>query len=215
MSRRQKHEPTAQSIWNWVRQADRDAGKRTDGPTSFEDEELTKLRRESVRLRQERNILAKAAAWFAREDRTTRCGYCRFMSANQADCPIRVMVRVRRVSASGYHAWPGRPPSARATAGRDLPRRVRTIHAASRATHGAPRLHAELQAEGVAIARKRGARLMQVAQITGVSRRWSIRTTWSNRADRPTSDLVRRNFFSEAPNQLRVVDSTFIPTMVG
>jgi len=61
-------EPTAQSIWNWVRQAERDGSSRKDGGvTSPEREELTKLRRENHRLRQERDILAKAAAWFARE----------------------------------------------------------------------------------------------------------------------------------------------------
>jgi transposase len=61
-------EPTAQSIWNWVRQAERDGGTRKDGGvTSPEREELTKLRRENHRLRQERDILAKAAAWFALE----------------------------------------------------------------------------------------------------------------------------------------------------
>lgn len=61
-------EPTAQSIWTWVRQAERDGGARKDGGvTKPEREELTKLRRENHRLRQERDILAKAAAWFARE----------------------------------------------------------------------------------------------------------------------------------------------------
>jgi len=61
-------EPTAQSIWNWVRQAGRDGGARKEGGVSSpEPEELTKLRRENHRLRQERDILAKAAAWFARE----------------------------------------------------------------------------------------------------------------------------------------------------
>jgi len=61
-------EPTAQSIWNRVRQAERDGGaRRGGGVTKPEREELTKLRRESHRLRQERDILAKAAAWFARE----------------------------------------------------------------------------------------------------------------------------------------------------
>src|SRR5438045_2799956 len=59
-------EPTAQAIWNWVRQADRDDGGRQDGPTSGEREELTRLRRENGHLRQERDILAKAAAGFAR-----------------------------------------------------------------------------------------------------------------------------------------------------
>src|SRR5689334_17551220 len=58
---------TAQSIWNWVHQADRDDGRRRDGATSSEREELTRLRRENRQLRQERDILAKAAAWFARE----------------------------------------------------------------------------------------------------------------------------------------------------
>jgi len=60
-------EPTAQTIHNWVKQADRDAGRRRDGATSAEREELRRLRRDNKRLRQEREILAKAAAWFARE----------------------------------------------------------------------------------------------------------------------------------------------------
>ena len=68
-------EPTAQSIGNWVRQAERDAGKRADGPTSAEREELTRLRRENHRLRQERDILAKAAAWFARESKANPNGF--------------------------------------------------------------------------------------------------------------------------------------------
>lgn len=68
-------EPTAQSIMNWVRQAERDAGKRMDGPTSAEREELIRLRRENQRLRQERDILSKAAAWFARESKANPNGF--------------------------------------------------------------------------------------------------------------------------------------------
>ena len=60
-------EPTAQTIHNWLRQADLDDGRRDDGATSAEREELRRLRRDNKRLRQERQILAKAAAWFARE----------------------------------------------------------------------------------------------------------------------------------------------------
>lgn len=55
------------SIRNWLRQADLDAGKRTDGLTTEEKQELTRLRRENARLREERDILEKATAWFARE----------------------------------------------------------------------------------------------------------------------------------------------------
>ena len=60
-------EPTAQTIHNWVRQTDIDAGVRSDGLTSLEREELRRLRRENKQLRIEREILKKAAAWFARE----------------------------------------------------------------------------------------------------------------------------------------------------
>jgi len=66
-----KFEPTAQSIRNWVRQADLDNGKRTDGLTSAEREEVVRLRREVRTLREEREILKKAAAWFAQETQST------------------------------------------------------------------------------------------------------------------------------------------------
>lgn len=60
-------EPTAVTIRKWVKQADLDEGRRADGLATDERNELTRLRREVKRLRLEREILAKAAAWFARE----------------------------------------------------------------------------------------------------------------------------------------------------
>ncbi len=60
-------EPSEQTIRNWVFQADRDEGRRSDGLTSAEHEELRRLRRQVKQLRTEREILARAAAWFARE----------------------------------------------------------------------------------------------------------------------------------------------------
>ena len=63
----EEFEPSEQCIRNWVKQADRDGGKRQDGLTTAEKEELGRLRREVRSLREERAILAKAAAWFARE----------------------------------------------------------------------------------------------------------------------------------------------------
>lgn len=60
-------EPSAQSIRTWVAQADRDEGKRADGLTSQERKELQRLRRQVKQLETEREILKKAAAWFAQE----------------------------------------------------------------------------------------------------------------------------------------------------
>ena len=60
-------EPSGETIRNWIKQADLDEGRRTDGLSSSEGEELSRLRKQNRRLQQERDILAKAAAWFARE----------------------------------------------------------------------------------------------------------------------------------------------------
>ena len=62
-----KFEPSAQSIRNWVVQADRDDGRRSDGLSSTERDELRRPQREHKTLREERDILKKAAAWIARE----------------------------------------------------------------------------------------------------------------------------------------------------
>ena len=80
------------------------------------------------------------------------------------------MCRVLEVSTSGYYAWCKRSPSARAQADAKLTSRMNAIHERSRGTYGAPRIHAELEAEGIQVGRKRVARLMRAAGLAGVSR---------------------------------------------
>ncbi len=82
-------------------------------------------------------------------------------------------------------------------------------------TRAAPRVHAEFEAEGVAISKKRLARLMQAAGLVGASRRRSVTTTRRDPEHRPTNDLVRRIFFAEKPNKLWVADITFASTLAG
>jgi transposase len=66
-----KFEPSAQTIRNWVKQSDLDDGRRADGFTTEERSEIVRLRRENRQLKEERDILKKAAAWFAKETVTT------------------------------------------------------------------------------------------------------------------------------------------------
>lgn len=94
--------------------------------------------------------------------------------------------------------------------------RVRTVHASSRQTYGAPRVHAELRARGAAHGRKRIARLMRDAGLVGAShRRGGPTTTRRDKEARPAPDLVDRNFTAMGPNQLWVADITYVPTAVG
>ena len=67
-----EYEPCAATIHDWVKQAGADDGERDDRLTSAELDELRQLRREAKQLRQERDILSKAAAWFAQNDVTSR-----------------------------------------------------------------------------------------------------------------------------------------------
>jgi transposase InsO family protein len=100
------------------------------------------------------------------------------------------MCRVLEVSTSGYYARCKRPPSARAQADAELTSRMHAIHEKSHGTYGAPRVHAELEAEGIQVGRKRVARLMRAAGLAGVSRRKWITTTVRDRNARPAPDLV-------------------------
>ena len=138
------------------------------------------------------------------------------MSAHQAVFPVAVMARVLGVSEAGFHAWRHRPASAHAVADAALLKRIRTIHAGSRETYGAPRVHAELRAGGEKHGRKRIARLMHAAGLIGASRRrGSIVTTRRDKEARPAPDLVDRDFTALRPNQLWVADITFVPTASG
>src|ERR1700719_1792445 len=104
-------------------------------------------------------------------DRHAAVRLFRFMSANQACFPIAAMARVLGVSKAGYYAWLQRPPSARATADAALLKRIKTVHASSRQTYGAPRVHADLHGHGERHSRKRIARLMREAGLVGASHR--------------------------------------------
>ena len=97
-----------------------------------------------------------------------------------------------------------------------LSEKIEMIHRNSRATYGAPRVHAELQAIGIRCSRKRVARLMRRAKLRGCLRGRRIRTT--NRValqQAAAPDLVGRNFASEQPDRLWVADITYVRSKEG
>lgn len=120
------------------------------------------------------------------------------------------------VSRSGYYAWRKRGPSARDRRDAELLEQIREIHAWSRETYGAPRIHAELQARGERVGKKRVARLMREDGIQGVSRRKkAVQTTRRREGARPAPDLVQRDFDAPGPDWLWVADISYIPTRSG
>jgi putative transposase len=137
------------------------------------------------------------------------------VKAHQAVHPVATQCRVLGLSPSGYYAWRLRPPSARAQADAALTARIQTAHARSRGTYGAPRVHADLAAQGIRVGRKRVARLMRTARVVGVSRRRHVWTTQRNPTARPAPDLVQRVFTVAGPNRLWVADITYIATGAG
>jgi len=137
------------------------------------------------------------------------------VTAHQAFHHVAAMCRTLDVSPSGYYAWRKRPLSARARADVELTAQIQVIHRESRGTYGAPRVHAELAAQGIHVGRKRVARLMRRAGVHGVSRRKPVRTTVRDETARAAPDLVERQFGAAGRDRLWVADITYVPTWAG
>jgi len=92
---------------------------------------------------------------------------------------------------------------------------ITASHDRSRGLYGAPRIHADLAAEGVHCGRKRVARLMHAAGIVGCHRRRTVVTTVREESVGETADLLQRDFVATAPNQRWTADITYVPTWAG
>ena len=121
--------------------------------------------------------------------------------------PVAVTCRVLNIPRSSYYDSQGRAPSARAAQDAALSATIATVHAASRGTYGAPRVHAELRLGlGIACGRKRVARLMRQQGLAGVCHHRK------GRGHRPVpavhEDLVQRRFVADAPDRVWFTDVT-------
>ena len=138
------------------------------------------------------------------------------IAAEKTNFPVAVMCRVLGVSRTGFHNWERRAPSDRALTDAWLTEKIKQIHDASRGVYGAPRIHAELRIEhGIRVGRKRVARLMKAAGISGVRPRKRWKTTIRIPGITPATDLVERQFRPDRPNVLWVADITYLRTGEG
>lgn len=127
--------------------------------------------------------------------------------------PVRGACRILNVTESGYYAWRGRPPSARAIRHAWLTDAIREVHADSTGIYGARRVHAELTlGKGLIVGHNSIERLMRIAGIKGLP---------GNKRPRPVhetptaTDLVDRLFTRTDRDQLWVTDITEHPTREG
>lgn len=125
------------------------------------------------------------------------------------------MCRALGVSTSGYYAWRRRPLSRRAEVDRVLQRRIKAIHTGSRGIYGSPKIHAQLQQEGLACSRKRVIRLMRRAELCAKRQRCFRRTTQRDPTHRAAPNRLEQNFAATQPDQVWLADITYIRTAEG
>lgn len=138
-----------------------------------------------------------------------------FISDEKVAYPVAVLCRLLSVSPSGFYAAQERPQSPRALGDEALVKRVSAAHVASNRRYGSPRVHAELQAAGHRVGRKRVARLMRENSLVARSRR-RFRTTTDSKHGFPIApNVLARDFSASGPNQGWVTDITFLWTKQG
>jgi putative transposase len=138
-----------------------------------------------------------------------------FVAAEKVNYSVVRLCHVLEVSTSGFYAWQRHQPSHRARVDAALSERIRSVHANSQCTYGAPRVHAELRATGTSVGKKRVARLMRTAGLAGRRPKRFRRTTIPSTTATAPPDLVRRDFNPSAPNRLWLSDITYIRTWEG
>lgn len=120
-----------------------------------------------------------------------------------------------KIAPSTYYAAKARPPSARSLADAQRLEDVRRVHRENFGVYGVRKVWHALLHEGIQIGRDQVARLMRLAGLKGVTRRKRLRTTVAAPDGVRAPDLVRRDWFRDAPDRVWVADFTHVPTREG
>jgi transposase InsO family protein len=138
-----------------------------------------------------------------------------FIDEAKKEFPVHRLCRVLGVSQSGYFAWKGRPACRRQHEDMVLLAHVRSAFALSHGTYGSPRMARELQDSGLAVGRRRTARLMRENGLRARQKRRFKRTTDSNHNSPVAPNLLDQDFSAEGPDQKWGSDISYIWTREG
>ncbi|WP_107471443.1 IS3 family transposase [Streptomyces monashensis] len=209
-----------ETLRNWVRAAgaSRPRGRRAEmpaeqpGPLEAENAALRKKVRE---LEEEREILRKAAKYFAGGDALVN--RFQFVADHQRRFGVKRLCTILNVARSSFYYWrrtaAGR--AARQAADAKLAARIRKVHQDTDGTYGVPRITAELRETGELVNHKRVARIMRQVGLAGLRLRRKHRTTIADPAAAKAADLIGRDFTAAAVNTKYVGDITYLPLAGG
>jgi putative transposase len=139
-----------------------------------------------------------------------------YIDAHRDRFGVEPICTVLQVAPSSYYAAKTRPPSARATRDAELVAHIRRVHADNYGVYGADKVWAQLNREGIRVARCTVERLMRSIGLSGAVRGKVKRTTVpAPLPEQRPADLVERNFTAPAPNRCWVADITYVATWVG
>ncbi|WP_334662754.1 IS3 family transposase [Streptomyces cyaneofuscatus] len=206
-----------ETLRNWVRAAgvSRPRGRRTQEPSQPPaplEAENAALRKKVRELEEEREILRKAAKYFAGGDALVNRFQC--VADHQRRYGVKRLCSMLGVSRSSFYYWrrTAANRAARQAADAGLAARIRAVHREWDGTYGAPRITAELrETSGEALNHKRVARIMRASGIEGVRLRRRHRTTVPDPAAAKAPDLIGRDFTADKPNTKYVGDITYLP----
>ncbi|MTE17568.1 IS3 family transposase [Streptomyces sp. TRM43335] len=209
-----------ETLRNWVRAAgaSRPRGRRTEAPaervTPLEAENAA-LRKKVRELEEEREILRKAAKYFAGGDALVN--RFRFVADHHRRYGVKRLCTILGIARSSFYYWRSTAAdrAARQAADARLAARIRAVHRESDGTYGVPRITAELRDDGERVNHKRIARVMRSIGLAGVRLRRRHRTTVADPAAAKAPDLIGRDFTAGEPNTKYVGDITYLPLESG
>ncbi|MFJ9565989.1 IS3 family transposase [Streptomyces fuscichromogenes] len=203
-----------ETLRQWIKTAEK-AERPLAVAASAKDAEIAALRKQVRELEMERDILRRAAKYFAGRDELV--SRFEFVADHRGAFGVKRLCTVLGLSRSGFYRWLKAAPARAAKMAADtaLTRRIRKVHAASGKTYGARRITADLRAGGLAVNRKRIERLMRQHAIQGRRLKRRHRTTIPDPAAQVVPDLLRRNFTASGPDRAWIGDITYLPLAGG